>query len=116
MLIEEQDKIEKRIHSRVDFKEPISFQFHDSEGSGGCLGQDLSEGGVSINFNHFVRPKTTMALQFRLKGVSDFEKIEGQVSWAQRVPCSDRYQLGIEFANTETKSRENIRRYIESYQ
>ncbi|MDD3374775.1 MAG: PilZ domain-containing protein [Candidatus Omnitrophica bacterium] len=116
MFVENQDKIEKRVFRRTSFKEPISYLFTDPEDDvGGCLGSDLSERGLCVNFNRFVRPKTDMVFKFRLSGASDVLMAKGRVVWAHRVPCSDRYQLGIEFEETNTRVQEDIRQYVGSH-
>ena len=115
MFIEDQDKIEKRAFQRASFKEPVSYLFTDpDDDAGGCLGADISEGGFCVNFNRFVRPKTNMVFNFRLSGVPDVLMAKGHVAWAHRIPCSDRYQLGVEFEDTITKVREDIRQYVGS--
>ncbi|MDP8265568.1 MAG: PilZ domain-containing protein [Candidatus Aceula meridiana] len=114
MFLSDQNQSERRIHQRFNFKEPVSFRFPDTEESGGCLGQDISEGGLRITFNHFVRPRTQVSLNFRLKEDFDPLETEAKVAWAHRVPCSDRYQLGIEFENKGTQSQDSIRQYIKS--
>ncbi len=116
MLIEGQDKIERRIFSRVDFKEPVSYLFSDFDDTlGGCLSSDISEGGFCINFSQFVRPSTDMVLKFHLSENPDVLLAKGRVTWAHRIPCSDRYQIGIKFEEISVKVREDIRQYVESH-
>ena len=114
MFLSEKDQSERRIHRRLGFKEPVSFRFPDTEESGGCLGQDISEGGLRITFSHFVRPSTHMSLKFRLKEGFDMLATEARVAWAHRVPCSDRYQLGIEFENANMQKQNDICQYVKS--
>jgi len=114
MFLSEQNQSERRAYQRFNFREPVSFRFPDTDESGGCLGQDISEGGLRITFDHFVRPSTQMALNFRLKEGFNVITTPARVAWAHRVPCSDRYQLGIEFEKTDTQNQDNIRQYIKS--
>ena len=116
MFIENQDKIEKRIFQRVNFKEPISYLFTDpDDDAGGCLGADISEGGLCVNFNRFVRPNTDMVFKFRLSGIPAVLMAKGHVAWAHRIPYSDRYQVGVEFEDTNTEVRKDICQYVGSH-
>lgn len=116
MLSEDQNNIDRRRFSRVDFREPISFQLPAHAQSGGCLGRDLSERGLRINFENFVKPQTTMAFELRLTPERRTTTLEGRVAWASQVPSSDRYQLGIEFTETNEDNQKDIRKYVISNQ
>ncbi len=115
MFFESQNQTERRIAPRINFREPISFRFSETEEAGGCLSHDLSESGIKVHFNHFVRPRTLMAVRFRLKNMSQMMDLEGRVAWAHRVPCSDRYQLGIEFNSADDTSQDRIRQFVRSH-
>lgn len=116
MFSSESNNSERRKYPRIEFREPISFRFSGSPESGGCLAKDISEGGLRINFENFVRPYTPMAFEFRLTQGSQVFSMKGHVAWSHRVPSSDRYQLGIEFATQGDDQQQNIRKFVISNQ
>ena len=116
MFSEEQSNTDRRRFPRADFREPIRFQLATSSTGGGCLGRDVSEGGLRINFEYFVKPDTAMAVEFRLGSGQATMTFEGRVAWAYQIPASDRYQLGIEFIDKNEDNQKNIRRYVISNQ
>jgi c-di-GMP-binding flagellar brake protein YcgR len=116
MFSEDQSNSERRKFPRVDFREPIKFQTPSSSANGGCLGRDLSEGGLRINFESFVKPNTAMGFELRLAPAQETVSLEGRVAWAYQVPLSDRYQLGIEFIGANEEHQKDIRKYIISNQ
>jgi len=112
MFSDEQNNIDRRRFPRVDFREPIQFDLPTSSASGGCLGRDISEGGLRINFEYFVKPNTVMNVQFRLAPGQGKMTVEGRIAWARQVPSSDRYQLGVEFLGENEDNQKHIRRYV----
>jgi len=116
MFFEEQSNTERRKFPRVDFRKPISFELPNSSVAGGCLGRDVSEGGLRINFEYFVKPDTIMNVEFRLAPGQGVMTLEGRVAWAHQVPSSDRYQLGIEFIGENEDNQKSIRKYVISNQ
>lgn len=116
MFSEDKTDSERRKFPRVDFREPVKFQFPASSQSGGCLGRDLSEGGVRINFEYFIKPNTAMNVELRLDPTEGVMTLEGRVAWARQIPSSDRYQLGIEFLEKNENNQQSIRKYVISNQ
>lgn len=116
MFIDTQNFADRRSSQRVGFREPVSFRFSNSEESKGCLAQDISAGGLRINYEHFIRPNTDMSFDVKLKGTPVVLKMPGHVAWTRRLPCSDRYQLGIEFSEDNVYGRKEIQRYVEASQ
>ena len=105
---------EKRHAKRVDFKEPIGFQFKDPTQFGGCLGCDLSESGLRVNFSDFVPLGTELLIQLTLAGKRVVERM-GKVVWVQKFPFMDRYQVGLQFLNDRpiSGSQQEIKNFVE---
>jgi hypothetical protein len=116
MFFEGQSNSERRKFPRAEFREPINFELPVCSLSGGCLARDLSEGGLRINFESFVKPQEAMKIELRLFPKEEAILVEGRVAWATQVPSSDRYQLGIEFIEKGEDSQQNIRKYVISNQ
>ena len=116
MSIEENPRVEKRKTIRAKFSDAINYQFKDTNDFGGCLAYDISEGGIKIAFNDFVPVNTEMILQMKLRNIPKVIDVTGRVVWAQRIPFSDRYQVGLQFTKTDPISQGEIRSYVRSHQ
>lgn len=116
MFIEEPVVTEKRRFRRVQFRDPVSYRTSDINGFGGCLAYDISEGGMKINFNDFVPIDNEMILQMRLNKIPKVVETTARVVWVQQVPYSDRYQMGLQFTESDPIAQEEIRSYVKSHQ
>lgn len=115
MFIEEKAVIEKRRFRRVRFADPINYHSKDVSDFGGCLACDISEGGVKINFNDFIPINTEMVLQMKLSSIPKVVNVTGRVVWLQQIPYSDRYQVGLQFNETDPIAQEEIRSYVKTH-
>lgn len=115
MFSEEQANSERRKFPRADFREPVKFDLPDCSLSGGCLARDISQGGLRLNFEYFVKPHAVMMVELRLSPNEEAVLVEGRVVWANQVPLSERYQLGVEFTGNNEDIQQNIRRYVASH-
>lgn len=111
--MEEYPKEEKRRFPRVTFKQPVQFQLKDPLQTGGSLSFDLSEGGIRIRLNDFIPLMAEVSLQIQLS-IEQIVDCAGRVVWVRKVPFSDSYHAGLEFAATESLEgvREKIRQWI----
>ena len=116
MSIEENEIAGKRRFRRVEFRDPVNYRFREKSNFGGCLAYDISEGGMRINFFDFVPLNTEMNFQVKLSAIPKLVDVKGHVVWLQQVPYSDRYQIGIQFSQSDVFSREEIRSYVKSHQ
>jgi len=116
MFIEENARVEKRKAARAKFSDAINYQFRDTNDFGGCLAYDISEGGIKITFNDFVATNTEMILQMKLRHIPKIIDVSGRVVWAQRIPFSDRYHVGLQFTASDPISQGEIRSYVKSHQ
>ncbi|MCX5681231.1 MAG: PilZ domain-containing protein [Candidatus Omnitrophica bacterium] len=112
MLSEYQDNLNRRKFLRAAFRGIVSLEFPDSGEEGGCLSQDISEKGLCVNFERFVKANTPIGTKFRLTPGAEPMAFEGRIAWASQVPASDRYRLGIEFTSNNEQGQRNIREYV----
>lgn len=105
---------EKRTARRVIFRRPIQFEvmggslpaieagLGEIQGKcfGGCLGFDLSLGGIRLYANDFVPLDTVLTVRFVLSAGHVIDA-EGRVVWVQRIPHSEYYQVGLQFTHVE---------------
>jgi hypothetical protein len=113
--LSEEIQVEKRKFSRIDFREPVHYQFPAPNKYGGCLSQDLSEGGIRINLSEFVALNTEITLEMRMKNLPVPLTMSGRVVWVSKIPHAERYQVGIAFdpAHSLPTSQEELRRYFQ---
>ena len=118
MSSDEEEKKEKRKFLRVSFKEAVRYILGDSHEFGGCLAQDVGEGGLRLQLNDFVpmNEKVTVELAFVEGTQPKVITRNARVAWTQRVRYSDQYHVGLEFIpdHSSSESKKEISQYIQS--
>lgn len=108
-----EENTSKRQFRRVDFRGIVSFEFPETAQEIGCVSEDLSEKGLRVNVENFVKPGTPIRIKFRFTPGSRPLVFEGRVAWANKAAVSDRYRLGIEFTGSED-GQKDVRQYVDS--
>lgn len=103
---------DKRNSERKNVSASVRYQLKSSSEFGSTVACDMSEGGLKLNFNKFVPSNTDFLLELNLPAAPKIINAVGKVMWAQRVPHSDRYQLGISFKEIQDKQRTEISDYL----
>ncbi len=107
---------ERRRFQRISFREAVQFSLEARHGFGGCLAQDISEGGLKIHFEDFVPINKDISFKLRLgtKPGARIIDVMGKVVWIAMTPYSDRYQLGIQFSPTDSyvHAQQEIYEYV----
>lgn len=103
---------ERRRYPRFNTHLPVRFQLKkQSSKFGYTSSKDISEGGIRLILNEFLRPKTEILLETIILGrVVDPEAV---IVWSQRIPHSDDYQIGLEFSRVDTLERQKLKEYID---
>ena len=119
MFPNEEEKSEKRKFSRVSFKEAVQYIVDGSHQFGGCVAQNISEGGLRLQLNDFVPMNEKVTLELAL-GESARPAVitrNARVVWTQRIRYSDQYQVGLEFTrdNSSNESKKEVSQYINSH-
>jgi c-di-GMP-binding flagellar brake protein YcgR len=91
---------EKRRYRRVNFREPVLYRPLNSQQETGCLGYDISSGGVRCAVNDFIPLGQELNLTLHLKNEQVVE-LTGRIVWIQKSPHSENYQVGLRFLNPE---------------
>lgn len=87
---------DRREFKRVGHREPVWYQFNDSQQFGGSLSRDISEGGVQLNLNKFVPLNAGVELRMKMDNGKVIDRI-GRVMWVEKYPFVDRYRVGLKF-------------------
>ena len=95
---------EKRSSKRVSFREPVSLQVLNDRQEAGCLGHDISAGGLRCIVNDFIPLGQELDLTLHIK--EQMVSLHGRVVWVIKSPHSESYQIGVRFLNMERTSPE----------
>ena len=108
---------EKRQYRRIDFRNTIQYRSVKDDIFGGCLGYDLSEGGVRFRANGFIPLSTEVTLHVQLS-IEHILGFDGRVVWIQKNPHAETYQVGVEFMDSSSyaQNRKHLYQFIESHQ
>ena len=107
---------EKRRYSRLSYKEAVQYSLGETGKCGGSVAQDISETGLRLQLEYFVPINARITLEIPLghTKVAKVMTIQGRVAWVQRIRHSDRYQVGLEFnqSELEIKLKEEFSQYL----
>ncbi len=115
-IVEEPRKQEDlRRFPRQQFREAVQFQMKEPQQLGWCLGCDISEGGLRIHFENFVPLNTEMIVWVKLPS-GRILGLSGRVVWANQIPHSDYYHLGLKFTENQPSeaTKQEFQRYFQS--
>ena len=106
---------DKRKFKRIWFREPVEYLTDKGSNFGGCLGVDLSEGGLRFYFSDFIPPSTEMTLNFSIRQENRIG-VNGRVAWVYKLPHSEQYLVGVEFSRDKDNlhSINQLQQYVES--
>lgn len=102
---------EKRIFPRVRIHTPLRYQVRGWPQHYNTLSKDLGLGGISLTHDKFIARNTPLMLEIRL--LSQVLHPIGKVRWAQHLPFSERYHIGIQFVEFEAKEKRFLSDYID---
>ena len=115
----QESQVEKRRCSRVSYREAVQYHLGEIGQGGGSVARDLSETGLRLQLDSFVPVNARINLEIPLgeaKGARVMT-IQGRVAWVGRIRYSDRYQVGLEFnqSDLEIKLKEEFFQYLTSH-
>jgi len=116
-VAEKIESSERRNFERFRLAQPVQCHLNELEPEQGSLSCDISEGGIRLNITHFLPLNTEILLRIKLNSARIVE-CRGRVMWIQRIPFSERYQVGLEFIKDEDfiYTSHRIRDWIQSTQ
>jgi c-di-GMP-binding flagellar brake protein YcgR len=105
---------DQRQFPRVALNAPLRFQVKTTSKFGSTVSRDISEGGIRFLSEDFVPIGTSMVLEVNLGNVPKYINAVADVVWAQKIPHSERYQLGLKFCEIDEPYYQDIREYVRS--
>lgn len=106
-----QEKIEKRRFPRIGLKFPVSYKVRGTSEFDQTVANDISCNGLSFIEDKFVAPETR--LMFEIKILDKVLHPIGRIAWANQLPHSSRYSMGVEFLEMETDTRDYLSDFVD---
>ncbi len=107
---------ERRKIPRIKIRAPVRYQIKSSKSYGAALTSDFSQEGLRFTCDEYVSPQTEFVLEVFLAELTRNIHANGRVVWSQRLPHSNRYQLGIKFTEIENEDKKCISEYASAHQ
>lgn len=107
-------KIQERNYYRLPITLEVEKTFTVEEGiviKENCITKDISGGGIAIfsNYDHNLRDELTINIKLRNKELT----VKGQIIRISKTDKKNyKYEIGIKFVEIDSKSREEIVKYI----
>jgi len=105
----ESEEIRRRF-PRIKSRIPLRYQVRGRAGFKNVSCDDLSEEGSGFINDEFIAPNTLLALEMNL--LSRILSPVGKVRWAQPLPHSDRFRIGVEFVEFNPQDKHHLSNYI----
>lgn len=101
----------KRRFPRIRIQTPVRYQIRGRPEFTNTIADNISIGGLSFVNARFIGPSTNLNLEINI--LSRVLNLTARVSWAQPMPHSDRYKLGIEFIELNPVHKNYLSDYID---
>lgn len=102
---------EHRKFPRVDYKVPVRYQLRGTRVHSTTLTDNISEGGIRFTNYGFIAPNTYLNLEMGV--LMRFFNSIGKVAWAQQVPHTNQYHIGIAFEELEYNTKVYLSDFIQ---
>lgn len=102
---------EKRSLSRIKLHTSLRYQIRGRAEFNNTVSDDISLKGLGIINDRFISPQTYVMLEISI--LSRILKPMGKIAWAQPLPHSDRYRLGIEFLELDPQEKNYLQGFID---
>jgi hypothetical protein len=101
---------EKRRFPRVILSTPCSFKIRGTPEFGNGLTKDISATGLRFVSDKYLKPSTDVAVEINVlhRAINPI----GRIKWSQPLSHSNRYQMGLEFVELDTESKNYLSDYI----
>ncbi len=102
----------RRNFIRENIHTPIRYGMKSTNNFGATLTKDISEGGVRIILDNFLALNTEVKLNLSLPEITRSISALGKISWSQNLPCSERYQFGVEFTQINSEDKKHLLEFL----
>jgi c-di-GMP-binding flagellar brake protein YcgR len=105
---------EKRRYPRVNARLPLQYKDiqRPIETYSGTLSRDVSEGGIRFVSNEFLSIFTRLLLEVSIPSLSRPLKAISKVSWIQKAPLSNQYNVGVQFMDMAEEDKNQLASFV----
>lgn len=103
-------KEEKRRFPRINLKTPLRWEIRGASQTTNTVNSDISLGGLGFVNERFIAANTCVSVQINIE--SRTIRAAGRIANVSFLPYSDKYRLGIEFMEFDTKEKDLLSIYI----
>jgi len=107
--------LERRKYKRVEFDGPVAYHTRDTNKFAGCLGCDISLGGLKVLLSEFIALHTEMEVCMNFIDTHTSINLQAQVAWLRKIPYSEMYYAGLKFEDSNLIAERRIRVYVQSH-
>lgn len=104
---------ERRLHLRVAHKIDVRFMQETGKDEG-MQSVDVSEGGICISCNHYVKIGTASELVFTLPKDLGTIRVKAKVKWVKKIEETNEYRVGLQFFGMSNKAKKALNKFLES--
>ena len=103
---------EKRHFPRIGLRTPLYCKIRGTGGCKNAISDNISLGGMGFTNDKFIAPKTTLVC-LQLNILSRVLNPIGQIAWANSLPHSNKYQVGVEFLELDPSEKNYLKDFID---
>lgn len=107
--------LERRKHKRAEFDWPVGYHVRDTNRFCGCLGCDISLGGLKVLLTEFIAVHTMMEVCGNFTDTHTPVNLQVQIVWLRKVPYSEMYYAGLKFEEPDSSVTRRIHVDVQSH-
>ena len=110
---------ERRKHKRLPVRKKVRIKFPDIEDKPYgktfyyVLCEDISQGGIKIPSEYFLPVKQALHMEVNLEDSFGVVNTRGKVRWIKSATSDSTYQVGIEFEDMSSESRNSLNKFCQ---
>ena len=100
----------KRKHPRIKISFPVRCERLESHRSFYTVFKDISRGGIKLISEEFIG--INKAVKFEINLINELIRGKGRIAWCNPQAYSERYMVGVEFTEMDTRTQKNLAAFI----
>ena len=106
--------VERRKFIRVPDKLQILYEVISSKKIGEYTTKNVSQGGVRFLVHNFIPQSSYLKIKLALEPCLTCEALV-KIAWIRKNPCSEEYEVGVEFISLPRGAQEHFTEYIKTF-
>lgn len=100
----------RRQFQRLNLKSTLRYQVRGTKEFDNAISDNISLGGLSLVNSRFLPPETVLMLEMNM--FSRMFNFIAKVVWSRPLPHSDRYKLGVQFAEIDPVTKQQLSDFL----